>query len=202
MSKRVISKRSHPLSSTDDSRVTKKGKTTKLPIYQNGLHNLLDVIVCGGGESGELGLGAQKRDGKKPVGVKSPRLNDLACAFGIVQIAAGGMHCATLTHDSKIVTWGVNGDGALGRDTQGKDEARSNDNTRNDSEDDDNDLGLNLLESTPVAISSGLFRPDDSPLVQVVTLDSAIFVLTAHGTVYGWGTFKVRLLEDIICMNT
>jgi hypothetical protein len=53
----------------------------------------LDVYVFGSGESGELGLGHLKRNGKAPTNVKRPRLNDLLDAetVGIIQLDVGGM---------------------------------------------------------------------------------------------------------------
>lgn len=53
------------------------------------------------------------------VDVKRPRLNPRLDpnSVGVVEIAAGGMHCIALTHDNKILTWGVNDQGTLGRDT-------------------------------------------------------------------------------------
>ncbi|KAL3493636.1 hypothetical protein BJX62DRAFT_199809 [Aspergillus germanicus] len=34
--------------------------------------------------------------------------------------------------------------------------------------------------------------PEDTVFTQVVATDSATFVLTEFGYVYGWGTFRVR----------
>jgi len=127
------------------------------------------------------------RGGKKPTGVRAPRLNDLlgGDAIGAVQIAVGGMHCVALTHDSKILTWGVNDDGALGRDTAWEPDS--------DYEDED-DTGLNPRESTPTVIPAELFGSNANRLAQVAATDSATFVLTIDGFVYGWGTFKVSIV--------
>ena len=38
----------------------------------------------------------------------------------VLQIACGGMHTAVLTKDGSIWTWGVNDEGALGRETAGE----------------------------------------------------------------------------------
>ena len=75
----------------------------------------LDVYVCGEGSAGELGLG----NAKGVTDVKRPRLNPYlkASEIGVVHVATGGMHAAALTHDNRILTWGVNDQGALGRDT-------------------------------------------------------------------------------------
>jgi regulator of chromosome condensation len=142
----------------------------------------LDIYVFGEGGSGELGLGSNKVDGKKPTDVKRPRLNHNLSAddVGVVQIACGGMHAAALTHDNKILTWGVNDQGALGRDTKW-----------DDSEEDDNDSGLNPKESSPGELSAEFFAPG-TKFVQVVACDSSTFALTEDGRVYGWGTFRVR----------
>lgn len=94
----------------------------------------------------------------------------------------GGLHCVALTHDSKILTWGVNDDGALGRDTTWE--------PNSDSEDED-DIGLNPRESTPTAIPAEFFGSNANHIAQVAATDSASFALTVDGFVYGWGTFKV-----------
>ncbi|MCJ1281351.1 hypothetical protein MMC26_000670 [Xylographa opegraphella] len=66
----------------------------------------LDVFVFGEGSSGELGLGSTG----SVIDVKRPRLNPKLSAVdvGVVQLAMGGMHAVALTHDNKILTWGVN----------------------------------------------------------------------------------------------
>ncbi|KAF6816681.1 RAN exchange factor prp20 pim1 [Colletotrichum sojae] len=131
----------------------------------------LDVFVFGSGENCELGLGPRHTNAPRP------RLNALldADAVGVVQLAVGGMHCVALTHDGKVLTWGVNDDGALGRE---KPTAGS------EAEEDDEDI-LDAFESTPAAVSFG----EDLDIVQVAATNSACFVLTAEGSVYGWGSF-------------
>lgn len=151
----------------------------------------LNVFVCGEGSSGELGLGADKA----AIDVKRPRLNKFLDAqdVGVVQVAVGGMHCLALTHDNKIFTWGVNDQGALGRDTTwdgGYKEIKEDAGSGSDSEDEDDDSGLNPRESTPTAIPSTEF-PEGTVFVAVAAADSASFALTDDGQVYGWGTFRV-----------
>lgn len=46
-----------------------------------------------------------------------PRRNELLVAFGTTRIDVGGTHCVALTGDGRIMTWGVNNNRALGRDT-------------------------------------------------------------------------------------
>lgn len=123
--------------------------------------------------------------------MRRPRLNDLlsAATVGIVNIAVGGMHCVALAHDNKIYTWGVNDLGALGRDTS---RDAYDDESTEDSDSDDGSIDLSPKESTPIAIPSDSF-PKDTQFAQVAACDSASFALTVTGTVYGWGTFSVRL---------
>ncbi|KAI9151494.1 Protein pim1 [Paramyrothecium foliicola] len=151
---------------------------------------ILDVYVFGEGSSGELGLGSKRVNGKKPIDVKRPRLNENLSAdkVGVVQLACGGMHAVALTRDNRILTWGVNDQGALGRDTTWDGGLRDMDDDE-DSDDDDEDTGINPHESTPTAVSDEYFA-SGTKFVQVAASDSASFVLTEDGRVYGWGTFR------------
>jgi regulator of chromosome condensation len=79
------------------------------------------------------------------------------------------------------VTWGVNDDGALGRDTPAVELADADD------EDDPNGWLLNPYESVPTAVQ---FK-DNVSIAQVTATDSACFALTSEGNVYGWGSFGV-----------
>lgn len=108
--------------------------------------------------------------------------------YDVVQVACGGMHSIALTRDNKIVTWGVNDNGALGRETTW--EAPMKDATADDSDDDsDDEAMLNPRESTPTAVPTEAFPPRTT-FVQVAAGDSCSFALTTTGTVYGWGTFR------------
>ncbi|EJT78681.1 RCC1 domain-containing protein [Gaeumannomyces tritici R3-111a-1] len=151
---------------------------------------VLDVFVFGEGSSGELGLGNMRHEGKKPLDVKRPRINHnlTAATVGVVQIACGGMHVVALTKDNKILTWGVNDQGALGRDTTWDGGLRDADAEDSDSEDDD-DSGLSPKESIPAEIDMSDVA-EGTRFVQVVASDSASFALTEDGRVYGWGTFR------------
>ncbi|EFX00743.1 ran exchange factor prp20 [Grosmannia clavigera kw1407] len=149
----------------------------------------LDVFVFGEGGAGELGLGSVRFEGKKPIDVKRPRLNHNLAAgrVDVVQIAAGGMHAVALTKDNRILTWGVNDQGALGRKTNWEGGLRDAD--AEEESDNEDDTGLNPLESTPTEIDTdGLIN--GTKFVQVVASDSATFALTEDGRIYGWGTFR------------
>jgi len=152
----------------------------------------LKVFVFGEGSSGELGLGAHK----KAKDVKRPRFNEALTNMNVVKLATGGMHVVALTKDNKILTWGVNDNGALGRDTSGAN-VKLRDMKADDSDsdsDDDETGGLNDLEATPIAVSSEHF-PEDTTFVDIAAGDSCSFALTTEGAVYGWGTFRVSSLR-------
>lgn len=147
----------------------------------------LKIFVFGEGSSGELGLGAHK----KAKDVKRPRFNEALTNMNVVRVVTGGMHVVALTKDNKILTWGVNDNGALGRDTSGAEVLRDidEDGSGSDSDDEDETGGLNVLEATPTAISPEYF-PEDTVFVDVAAGDSCSFALTTEGAVYGWGTFR------------
>ena len=144
----------------------------------------LKVFVFGEGSSGELGFGATR----KAIDVKRPRFNEALTNQKVVRIATGGMHVVALTQDNKILTWGVNDNGALGRDTSTAD-VKMRDLEADDSDSEDETGGLNDLESAPTAVSSEYF-PNDTVFVDVAAGDSCSFALTTEGAVYGWGTFR------------
>ncbi|KFA80040.1 hypothetical protein S40288_01831 [Stachybotrys chartarum IBT 40288] len=189
-------------------------KKTKFPAIGKKINTaptqVLDVYVFGEGSSGELGLGSRIINGKKPIDVKRPRLNEKLSAktVGVVQVSCGGMHAVALTRDNKILTWGVNDQGALGRDTTWDGGLIDMDKAEgSDSEDEDeDDTGINPCESTPSAVSDEYFA-EGTKFVQVVASDSASFALTEDGRVYGWGTFRssdgiLGFTETIKIQNT
>lgn len=163
------------------------------PILTHAPTRRLNVYVFGTNYYGELGLG----DATNEVIVREPIVNPKLRAetIGVVQIAAGRSHSVALTHDNRILTWGVNDDGQLGRDTGAKSKskkARKSSDKNNAEESDTEELGL-LDESTPMPVDSSHF-PDGTVFTQVVATDNATFALTNQGLVYGWGTFLVRAI--------
>ncbi|KAB5572592.1 regulator of chromosome condensation 1/beta-lactamase-inhibitor protein II, partial [Coniochaeta sp. 2T2.1] len=145
---------------------------------------VLTVFTFGTGDCGELGLGPKQKSALRP---RPNKFLDPTSPDGlkVVQLAVGGMHVVALTADNKIVTWGVNDKGALGRDTAWEGKLRDMD--ADDSSDDDDD-DLNPIESTPTALPDDAF-PAGTVFVQVAAGDSCSLALTETGLVYGWGTF-------------
>ncbi|MCJ1382494.1 hypothetical protein MMC17_005607 [Xylographa soralifera] len=151
----------------------------------------LDVYVFGEGSGGELGLGSTGR----VTDVQRPRLNPKLSAadVGVVQLAAGGMHAVALTHDNKILTWGVNDQGALGRDTTHQGKLRDIDADSNEEDDDDDDYeddnSINPRESTPTEVSLENV-PAGTVFTQIAAGDNITLAVTDDGLVYACGTFR------------
>lgn len=123
-----------------------------LPIVNQAPTEVLTVLVFGNGDAGELGLGPVEREADRPR--LKPFLDpDSSSAFRVVQLDCGGMHTIALTEDNKIVTWGVNDNGALGRSSVWDGGLRDID------EDPEEDGELNPLESTPTPIPTHHFPP-------------------------------------------
>ncbi|KAI6363977.1 hypothetical protein MCOR25_005712 [Pyricularia grisea] len=153
-----------------------KGNTNTIPT------EALAVYIFGTGGAGELGFGPSpplSSDAESHTQLQAPLLNP--ALSGVVQVSTGGMHCAALTTAGKILTWGANDTGNLGRNTAWEPE---------DGEDDG--LLVNPLDSTPMEVDVKWFgaagkRPD---FVQVVAIDNATFGLAKDGKVWGWGSFR------------
>ncbi|KAJ5771979.1 hypothetical protein N7520_002508 [Penicillium odoratum] len=92
------------------------------------------------------------------------------------------------THDNQILTWGVNDEGALGRDTgQDKDEDAGDGRGKSLSgdESDEDEVTYNLKEATPLPVDPSHF-PRDTVFSQLAASDSATFaLLTMAGSMAG-----------------
>ena len=164
--------------------------TSDLPVINNAPTDILTVYAFGTGDmSGELGLGPKKKEAKRATVV--PKLDGRdKDAYHVVQVDCGGMHSLALTADSKIVSWGCNDKGALGRDTNWDGGLRDMDAEKAGSDSDSDDEDVNPLESTPTHIPENSF-PKGTKFTSVAAGDSCSFAVTETGLVYGWGTFLV-----------
>jgi regulator of chromosome condensation len=185
----VVPKPSKRLDSTTTTTTTSRSTRVSSTTLTNNKAptTRLNVYVFGEGSAGELGLGS-----KNATDVVRPQLNALLDAdkVGVVDIAAGGMHAVALTHDGRVLTWGVNDNNALGRETAWDGGVRDIIEGDDASEDKSEDGEMNPYESTPTAIPKESFGKS-ARFVQVTAGDSASFALTEKGFVYGWGTFVV-----------
>ena len=208
----------HPITPTDvaqkPSNTTARRKRTHDETTQNGPAineaptQKLNVYVCGENSNGELGLGTATI----ARGVKRPRLNanlDMS-TVGVVQLDCGGMHVIALTHgnhpqptrptsrtlahscpDNKVLTWGVNDNSALGRDTTWEVPTRDMDTEGSESEDSESPNGLNPFEASPAEVDwSQTALAENTKFTHVAAGDSCSFAVTDDGYVYGWGTFR------------
>jgi regulator of chromosome condensation len=133
---------------------------------------------------GELGLGPHPRERN----VKRPRLNShlLPSEVGVIDMSAGGMHCAALDSLGRVWTWGVNDQGVLGRDTVWSPPL-------GEESDDEEEEMLNPRESVPGLVEG---FPLGERIVKVACGDSISVALNDKGQVYAWGTFRVHLLKS------
>ncbi|KAL1123814.1 hypothetical protein AAG570_001585, partial [Ranatra chinensis] len=111
------------------------------------------VLVFGDGVAGQLGLGEDVTEKGRPAPI--PGLDS------VIEVAAGGMHTVCLTADYKVITFGCNDEGALGRDTS---EEGS--------------------EFNPAEVEV------PGKVVDICAGDSHTAALLDNGTVYVWGTFR------------
>lgn len=165
--------------------------TCSLPVINETPSEVLTVYVFGTGDmSGDLGLGPNKKLAKRATII--PTLDPKDGTYRVVQLDCGGMHTVALTEDSKIVTWGGNDLGALGRDSDWDGGLRDMDEEAAKDDSDSDDEALNPLESTPTHIPEDSFPPG-TKFCCVAAGDSCSFAVTTTGLVYGWGTFQVSL---------
>lgn len=160
----------------------KQTSTKAKPLTQRADTDL-HILVCGKGWHGELGLGFNGETKDHPIKVsKRPRLNRMLCGHGrrVVDIACGAKHSIALTRDGRILTWGCNEGGALGRDTEPDAEYSAYYNLH-----EPDGPGWEPEEVDTSHLGHGIIW------TQVVATDSASFALTDDRRVFGWGTFIV-----------
>lgn len=122
------------------------------------------IVLCiGQGDVGQLGLGPDVLEKTRPAAVPNYE--------NIVSIAAGGMHNVCLTKDGKVLTFGCNDEGALGRDT---------------------------TEEGTETVPNYVNLPDK--VIQVSAGDSHSAALLSDGRVFAWGSFRVLYFLFLSCI--
>ncbi|XP_014237356.1 regulator of chromosome condensation [Trichogramma pretiosum] len=111
------------------------------------------VLTCGQGDVGQLGLGEDV--------MEKTRFAAVPDHTNIVAIAAGGMHNVCLTKDGKVITFGCNDEGALGRAT---------------------------TEEGSETVPGFVDLP--ASVIQVTAGDSHSAALLEDGRVFVWGSFR------------
>ncbi|RGB37324.1 regulator of chromosome condensation 1/beta-lactamase-inhibitor protein II [Rhizophagus diaphanus] len=109
-------------------------------------------------------------------GIKESEIKKLSIIplekFKIVDISAGALHSAALTSDGKVVTWGCNDHGTLGRFTKFPNSTAAN---------------KNIYEENEPEYAEGL---DNINIVKVVCGDNITFAISDQGHLYATGVFK------------
>ncbi|XP_067094351.1 regulator of chromosome condensation [Osmerus mordax] len=108
MPPKKTAKRQLDIKPEESAKTAKSPKKAKVSHSSHGQEKGL-VLVLGQGDVGQLGLGEDVMERKKPALVNLPE--------GVVQVAAGGMHTVCVSDTGSVYTFGCNDEGALGRET-------------------------------------------------------------------------------------
>lgn len=128
-----------------------------------------DIYVFGDGDCGQLGLGEDVTERLRPYPLQIEH-----CKF--IQIACGGMHTVALSADGEVFSWGVNDEGALGRETGGELWEKSEKSTG--------------VVGDPYVPGKVEFPKGTDRVVQISAGDSHTVALTDYGKVWAWGTYR------------
>lgn len=152
----------------------------------------LDVYTFGSNAQGQLGLGLGEAEHCKTAPTLVKELD--SGRVGVVLVAAGARHGAALTRDNRILTWGEDKYGALGRDTEFSPEQAPLQSEVSGkvlySTNNPNPYRLSPRAATPGYIETESF-PAQTEFLDLVAGRSFTFALTTEGKVFGWGTFLV-----------
>ncbi|XP_072357167.1 regulator of chromosome condensation isoform X2 [Scyliorhinus torazame] len=97
--------------SKDNEEKTQGDESKKLKISHSSHRTIPGIVLTlGQGDVGQLGLGENVMERKKPAFVK-------LLTEKVMQVEAGGMHTICLGVSGSVYTFGCNDEGALGRDT-------------------------------------------------------------------------------------
>ncbi|PSC70525.1 fructose bisphosphate aldolase [Micractinium conductrix] len=129
-----------------------------------------EMFLFGDGDCGQLGMGEEVTERLRPFPLSLPG------GKKVLQVACGGMHTVALTEGGKIYSWGVNDEGALGRETAGELWEKS---------------GQASGQPGDAYTPGEVHVPNEAGrVVQLSTGDSHTCMLTELGAVWAWGTYR------------
>lgn len=127
-----------------------------------------EVLTFGTGDTGQLGLGSNLMERKKPAKVILETGHPANEA--VVQVTAGGMHTMCLTKDGVVFSWGCNDEGSLGRVA---------------------DDGSALHDEDECSVPGEIRFPEGTArIIQISAGDSHSAALTEDGNVFFWGGWR------------
>ncbi|CAG8550305.1 465_t:CDS:1 [Acaulospora morrowiae] len=81
------------------------------------------IFILGNNDFGQLGLVvSEDDDSEDDREIITPTINSVFNNMSVVDISSGNLHCAALTRNGQVVTWGCNDHGSLGRKTANNEE--------------------------------------------------------------------------------
>jgi len=130
-----------------------------------------DVYAFGSGDTNQLGLplGQKNIDRVLEIPTVIPMLRNMP--VGVVQVACGGLHNIAVTASGRLLTWGCNDEGALGRVTGNGDSADS----------------LEGAEEFPFQVRDG--GAQEEIFVGAATGSNQSLALALSGKVYMFGSY-------------
>ncbi|KAL4446354.1 hypothetical protein ABPG77_003161 [Micractinium sp. CCAP 211/92] len=129
-----------------------------------------EVFLFGDGDCGQLGMGEEVTERLRPFPLS------IDGGKKVLQIACGGMHTVALLEDGRIFSWGVNDEGALGRETAGELWEKS---------------GQASSKPGDAYTPGEVAMPEEAgKVVQLSVGDSHTCALTETGAVWAWGTYR------------
>ncbi|EGZ76446.1 RCC1/BLIP-II [Neurospora tetrasperma FGSC 2509] len=153
----------------------------------------MDVFIMGANDKGQLCMGPGYRE--RTIVQKPARNPYLSEDHQTVAIAVGNNHCLALTADNRVLSWGSNTHGALGRTTRlwqlgdGRWVPWSRVEGEDDNPNSPEGRRIDSILQTPRHINS-IAIERGTVFTQVAVTDHASFALTETGEVYGWGAFE------------
>ncbi|THH04495.1 hypothetical protein EW145_g5480 [Phellinidium pouzarii] len=157
----------------------------KLPLPASHPRPSRQLFICGSGEFGLLGMGTdvigELSEPHPHAWVETAVQSNLLGmeeGAGIEQACAGGMHSLIIDEAGKVWSWGVNDNGALGRQIFGVSDPDAPGQL----------IDSDILESQPMLVRN--LVGDGFRAVQIAVGDSVSVALSDEGLIRAWGCFR------------